>query len=153
VPGRAAPYIAVCGPHEATAAELVLAEEVGAGIAAAGAVLVSGGGSGVMEASCRGARSKRGMTLGLLPGDDRRAANGWVEIPVATGMGEMRNALIVRASDAVIAIGGAYGTLSEVALALRAGRPVVGLATWEVPGVVCAADADSAVAAALRAIA
>jgi uncharacterized protein (TIGR00725 family) len=129
------PYIAVVGPGEASPEELHSAEEVGAGLAAAGAVVVSGGLGGVMEAACRGARSRRGRTLGILPGDDRDAANGWVEIAVPTGMGELRNGLVVRAADAVVAIGGGHGTLSEIALALKLGRPVVGLGTWEVHGV------------------
>jgi len=125
------PYVAVVGPGEASPDELHTAEEVGAGLAAAGAVVVTGGLGGVMEAACRGARSRRGRTLGILPGDDRDAANGWVEIAVPTGMGELRNGLVVRAADAVVAIGGGHGTLSEIALALKLGRPVVGLGTWE----------------------
>jgi len=129
------PYVAVVGPGEASPDELHTAEEVGAGLAAAGAVVVTGGLGGVMEAACRGARSRRGRTLGILPGDDRDAANGWVEIAVPTGMGELRNGLVVRAADAVVAIGGGHGTLSEIALALKLGRPVVGLGTWEVHGV------------------
>lgn len=129
------PYVAVVGPGEASPEELHTAEEVGAGLAAAGAVVVTGGLGGVMEAACRGARSRRGRTLGILPGDDRDAANGWVEIAVPTGMGELRNGLVVRAADAVVAIGGGHGTLSEIALALKLGRPVVGLGTWEVHGV------------------
>jgi uncharacterized protein (TIGR00725 family) len=129
------PYVAVVGPGEASPRELQLAEDVGAGLAAAGAVVVTGGLGGVMEAACRGARSRRGHTLGILPGEDRDAANGWVEVAVATGLGELRNGLVVRASDALIAIGGGHGTLSEVALALKLGRPVVGLGTWEVHGI------------------
>ena len=129
------PYIAVVGAGEASAADLVLAEEVGAGLADLGAVVVTGGLGGVMEAACRGARSRRGCTLGILPGADRDDANGWVEIAVATGMGELRNGLVVRASDALVAVGGGHGTLSEVALALKLGRPVVGLGTWAVHGV------------------
>ena len=129
------PYIGVVGPGEASAAELESAEEVGAGLASFGAVVVTGGLGGVMEAACRGARSRRGRTLGILPGEDRDAANGWVEIAVATGLGELRNGLIVRACDALIAVGGGHGTLSEVALALKLGRPVVGLGTWAVHGV------------------
>ncbi|MDP9294259.1 MAG: TIGR00725 family protein [Actinomycetota bacterium] len=125
------PWIAVVGPGRATLEELALAEEVGAEVAAAGAVLVCGGLGGVMEAACRGARSRGGQTVGLLPGTDREAANGWVEIAIPTGLGEGRNALIVRAADALVAIGGAWGTLSEIALGLKAGRPVVGLETWE----------------------
>jgi uncharacterized protein (TIGR00725 family) len=129
------PYIGVVGPGEASAAELESAEEVGAGLASLGAVVVTGGLGGVMEAACRGARSRRGRTLGILPGEDREAANGWVEIAVATGLGELRNGLIVRACDALVAVGGGHGTLSEVALALKLGRPVVGLGTWAVHGV------------------
>jgi uncharacterized protein (TIGR00725 family) len=124
-------WIAVVGPGRATEEELALAEEVGAEVAAAGAVLVCGGLGGVMEAACRGARSRGGTTVGLLPGTDREAANGWVEIAIPTGLGEGRNALVVRAADALVAIGGAWGTLSEIALGLKVGRPVVGLGTWE----------------------
>lgn len=83
-----------------------------------------------MEAACRGAKSEGGLTVGILPGKDRSDANEWVDVAVPTGLGEMRNALIVRACDALIAVGGGYGTLSEVALALRSGLCVVGLATW-----------------------
>jgi uncharacterized protein (TIGR00725 family) len=126
-----APWIAVVGPGRAGAEELAVAEEVGAQVAAAGAVLVCGGLGGVMEAACRGARSRGGMTVGLLPGLDRGEANGWVEVAVPTGLGEARNALIVRAADAIVAVGGAWGTLSEIALGLKTGRPVVGLGTWE----------------------
>jgi uncharacterized protein (TIGR00725 family) len=129
------PYIAVVGPGEASSTELAAAEELGAGLADLGAVVVTGGLGGVMEAACRGARSRRGRTLGILPGEDRDAANGWVEIAVATGMGELRNGLVVRASDALVAVGGGHGTLSEIALALKLGRPVVGLGTWAVHGV------------------
>ena len=129
------PYVGVVGPGEASEAELASAEEVGAGLASLGAVVVTGGLGGVMEAACRGARSRRGRTLGILPGEDREAANGWVEIAVATGLGELRNGLIVRACDALVAVGGGHGTLSEVALALKLGRSVVGLGTWAVHGV------------------
>ena len=150
------PWIAVVGPGRAMPEELVLAEEVGAEVAAAGAVLVCGGLGGVMEAACRGARSRGGTTVGLLPGTDREAANGWVEIAIPTGLGEARNALVVRAADALVAIGGEWGTLSEIALGLKAGRPVVGLGTWElsrggeaVEGIVAFNSAGEAVAEAL----
>ena len=152
----AAPWIAVVGPGRASEPELGLAEEVGAEVAAAGAVLVCGGLGGVMEAACRGARSRRGRTVGLLPGLDRTEANGWVEIAIPTGLGEVRNALIVRAADAIVAIGGAWGTLSEIALGLRAGLPVVGLGTWEltrdgrpVEGIAAVDSPSEAVAVAL----
>lgn len=103
-----------------------------------------------MEAACRGAREAGGATLGILPGSDRRAANWYVEVAVPTGLGEARNALVVRAADALIAVGGAYGTLSEIALALKAGKPVIGLASWDIDGVEPALDAEDAVEAALR---
>jgi uncharacterized protein (TIGR00725 family) len=153
---RPAPWIAVVGPGSAAPREAAWAEEAGAAIADAGAVLVCGGLGGVMEAACRGARSRGGTTVGLLPGTDREDANGWVLLAIPTGLGEARNALIVRAADALVAIGGAWGTLSEIALALRAGKPVIGLDTWElgragvpVEGVIRAEDAASAVEAAL----
>jgi uncharacterized protein (TIGR00725 family) len=140
------PYVAVVGPGDASPEELHTAEEVGAGLAAAGVVVVTGGLGGVMEAACRGARSRRGRTLGILPGEDRDAANGWVEIAVATGLGELRNGLVVRAADAVVAVGGGHGTLSEIALALKLGRPVVGIGTWEVHGVDHVSTPEDAVA-------
>ncbi|HVL94325.1 MAG TPA: TIGR00725 family protein [Solirubrobacteraceae bacterium] len=152
------PWIAVCGPGDASDAELAIAEDVGAGIAEAGAVLVCGGLGGVMEAACRGARSKLGTTVGFLPGDDRDEANGWVQHAIPTGLGEGRNLLVVRAADAVIAIGGAWGTLSEIALAMKRGTPVIGVGTWElaragapVAGIVGAGSAGEAVRAALGA--
>src|SRR3712207_1714035 len=121
-----APWIAVVGPGDATPEELELAEAVGAAVAEAGAVLVTGGLGGVMEAACRGARSKLGTTVGLLPGDDRDDANGWVLHAIPTGLGEGRNVLVVRSADALVAVGGGWGTLSEIALAARAGKPVLG---------------------------
>jgi uncharacterized protein (TIGR00725 family) len=155
-----APWVAVIGPGRASASQLEAAETVGASVAAAGAVLVCGGLGGVMEAACRGARSKRGLTVGLLPGLDRDDANGWVEVAIPTGLGEARNALVVRAADAVVAVGGAWGTLSEIALALKTGRPVVGLGTFEiaqggqpVEGIVAADGPEEAVAEALARIA
>src|SRR5204862_98418 len=113
---------------------------------------VFGGLGGVMEAACRGARSAGGTTVGILPGDDRTDANEFVDVAVATGMGEGRNALVVRTADAVIAVGGEFGTLSEIALALRAGKPVIGIGTWElasdgrpVEAIIPAGDAATAV--------
>jgi uncharacterized protein (TIGR00725 family) len=150
-------WIAVVGPGSAEPDELAAAEEVGASVASAGCGLVCGGLGGVMEAACRGARSEGGLTLGLLPGADRDAANGWVVVAVPTGLGEARNALVVRAADAVVAIGGGWGTLSEVALAMKTGAPVVGLGTWEptlrgevVEGIVAVDEPRAAVDEALR---
>jgi uncharacterized protein (TIGR00725 family) len=146
----------VIGPGEARPEELEAAEEVGRLVAEAGAVLVCGGLGGVMEAACRGARSAGGLTLGILPGRDRREANPYVEVAVPTGLGEARNTIVVRSADAVVAVGGAYGTLSEIAFALKAGTPVVGIHTWELSrggeadsGVVQAASAAEAVRTAL----
>lgn len=107
------------------------AENVGRALAEHGAVLLCGGLGGVMEAACRGATLAGGTTVGLLPGPDRRGANPHLTIALPTGMGELRNGLIVRGADAVIAVGGEYGTLSEIGFALKLGRPVVGLQTWE----------------------
>lgn len=143
-------YVAVVGAGDATPEQERLAEEVGALLAARGAVVVTGGLGGVMAAACRGAAAAGGTTLGLLPGSDRAAANPWVTVAVATGMGELRNGLVVRSADAVIAVGGEYGTLSEIALALKAGRRVVALGTWDVRGVEVADDPAHAVALALR---
>ncbi len=143
-------YIAVLGPGETVdRAVLDAAAAVGAGLARRGAVVVCGGRGGAMEAVCRGAVEAGGTTLGILPGDDRSIANSWVSVAVATGMGELRNGLVVRAADAVIAVAGAYGTLSEIALALQAGKRVVGLGTWDIPGVVAATDPEEAVELAL----
>jgi uncharacterized protein (TIGR00725 family) len=144
-----ATYVALVGPGDADAAELTVAERVGEGLARAGAVLVCGGLGGVMAAGCRGASRAGGMSVGLLPGLDRGAANPWLGVAIPTGLGELRNGLVVRAADAVIAVGGAYGTLSEVALALKAGVPVVGIGTWEIDGIEAVASAEEAVARAL----
>jgi uncharacterized protein (TIGR00725 family) len=125
------PYIAVSGPGAASEESEALAVATGRLIAEAGAVLVCGGLGGAMEAACRGAKAAGGITIGIVPGLRRADANRFVDVCIATGMGEMRNALIVRAVDAVIAIAGEFGTLSEIALALKIGTPVVGLRTWE----------------------
>lgn len=98
-----------------------------------------------MEAACRGAKEAGGTTIGILPGTDRGAANPFVDVAVPTGLGEARNALVVRAADALVAVGGGYGTLSEIALALKAGKPVVGLGTWDVDGVQAADSPEAAV--------
>lgn len=147
MPSPDAPYIAVVGAGGAVAADLLAAaESVGAQLARRGAVVVTGGLGGVMEAACRGARSEGGTTLGILPGDDRAQANRWVDIAVATGMGELRNGLVVRCADALIAVAGEHGTLSEIALALKSGKRVVGIGTWEITGVAAASGAEEAVA-------
>ena len=126
-----------------------MAEAVGRELAARGAIVVCGGLGGVMEAACRGAKEAGGHTVGILPGLDRVAANPFVDTAVPTGLGEARNALVVRAADALIAVGGGYGTLSEIALALKAGKRVVGLESWDIEGMVAVADPAAAVAAVL----
>ncbi len=124
-------FIAVIGSASCNPEIAALAREVGCEVARRGAVLVCGGRGGVMEAACRGAKEEGGLTVGILPGPDRHEANPFVDLPIATGLGEARNALVVRTADTVIAVSGGYGTLSEIGLALKMGRPVVGLATWE----------------------
>jgi uncharacterized protein (TIGR00725 family) len=142
-------YVAVVGSGTCSPQEAVIAEEVGALLARAQAVVVCGGLSGVMEAACRGARREGGLTVGILPGSDRAAANPHVAVAIASGLGELRNGLVVRASDAVIAVGGEFGTLSEIGFALKLGKPVVGLGTWELSrrtdAILRASDADHAV--------
>lgn len=125
------PYVAVSGGGQADEEACRMAEEVGRHLARRGAVVVTGGLGGVMEAACRGAKAEQGRTLGILPSDDRDDANPWVDVALPTGMGEGRNVLLVRAADAVVAVAGEFGTLSEIALALRLGKPVIGLGTWE----------------------
>ncbi len=122
--------IAVIGNSSCSAEEAELAETVGGLLAQRGDTVICGGLGGVMEAVCRGAKSKGGLTIGVLPGEDPSLANPWVSIPVVTGIGEARNVAVVKSAQAVIAIGGGYGTLSEIAHALKSGIPVIGLHTW-----------------------
>jgi uncharacterized protein (TIGR00725 family) len=124
------PYIGVAGASQPDQEVVELAEALGRRLAEAGAVVVCGGGGGVMTAVCRGVAAGGGTSVGLLPGADRRDGNRYLGVALATGLGEGRNVLLVRASDALVAVGGGFGTLSEIALALRVGVPVVGLRTW-----------------------
>lgn len=133
-------YVAVIGAGEATRAEIEHAEAVGRLLAEAGAVLVCGGLGGVMHAAARGCAEAGGTAIGILPGDDRSPGSPHLALTVATGLGEARNAIIVRTVDAVIAVGGGFGTLSEIGLALRMDKPVVGLATWTLEQAPGAAD-------------
>jgi uncharacterized protein (TIGR00725 family) len=123
-------YVAVCGSGEADPTNDARAAEVGRLIAEAGAVLVCGGLGGVMDAAARGCGSAGGTSVGILPGDDRTHGSPHLTVRISTGLGEARNAIVARAADAVIAVGGEFGTLSEIALALKMGKPVVGLGTW-----------------------
>jgi hypothetical protein len=151
-------YVAVCGPDPATPEVSAQAEEVGRLLARAGAILVCGGLGGTMETTARGVHAEGGTSIGILPGSGRSAANPYLSFSIPTGMGEMRNALIIRSADVVIAVAGEFGTLSEVAFALKTGVPVVGLDTWELskPGrmvadpIVRASTPQEAVEQALR---
>ena len=122
--------VAVIGGAQCSSEDAVLAEEVGKELANHGAVLVCGGLTGIMEAACRGAAANGGLTIGLLPGDDPVTANPYVRIPIATGVGYARNIAVVSSSQAIIAIDGDYGTLTEIAFALKKAIPVIGLNTW-----------------------
>ena len=155
---RGGRYVAVVGPSACTLVQADVAERLGRALAERGDVVRCGGGDGVMAAAARGATQAGGVVVGILPGNDRHAANPWVTIALATGLGELRNGLIVRAADAVVAVGGSWGTLSEVALATRTGVPVVSLDGWSparaggdavqdgVPGPVEAGTVDEALA-------
>ncbi|MFE9172286.1 TIGR00725 family protein [Streptomyces kebangsaanensis] len=136
------PCVAVAGPGRASAREAELARQVGVLLAGRGAVVVCGGLGGVMEACAAGARSAGGTVLGLLPGRDRASGNPYLSVVVATGLGELRNGVLVNTCDALIAVGGGWGTLSEVALALRAGKPVALLGSWDLPGAPSATGKD-----------
>ncbi|MFC1932644.1 TIGR00725 family protein [Chloroflexota bacterium] len=124
--------IAVIGGAQPSAEEARLAEEVGRELARQGATLVCGGLGGVMEAACRGASSEGGVTIGILPGDSATTANPYVQIPIVTSIGYARNITVVKSAQAVIAVGGSYGTLSEIAHARQSDIPVIGLNTWSI---------------------
>ena len=122
--------IGVIGDSSCPPEEAKLAESVGELLAQRGATIVCGGLGGVMEAVCRGAKSKGGLTVGILPGENSSTANPWVDIPLVTGLSEARNVVVAKSAQAIIAIGGNYGTLSEIAYALKSSIPVIGLKTW-----------------------
>lgn len=137
--------VAVIGGRSTERALLREAETVGKLLAQRNAVVVCGGLGGVMEAASRGARSEGGLTVGILPQNDAREANQFIDIPVVTGMGIGRNVIIARTADALIAVGGEYGTLSEIAFALQLGKPVVGIQTWDIKGIVSVDNGQEAV--------
>lgn len=142
-------YVAVLGPARAAPDARETAEAVGRELARREAIVVTGGRGGVMEAASRGAFQAGGVTVGILPGPSREDANDWLTVAIPTAMGELRNGLVVTAADAAIAIGGGYGTLSEIGFAVRIGRPVVGLGTWEDEAIVPAEGVLDAVERAL----
>lgn len=139
--------VAVIGAGQCDKRIYKLAEEVGVELANKGFTIICGGLGGVMEAACKGAKSVGGMTIGILPGDNPNDANKYVDIPIASGMGIGRNIIIIRSADAVMAINGSFGTLSELAFALQLNKPIVGLETWDVSGninkVIDASDAGN----------
>jgi hypothetical protein len=139
------PIIAVIGGRRSDKSLLKEAEEVGRLIARKGLTLVCGGLRGVMEAASRGAKSEGGLTVGILPQNDSKETNPFIDIPIVTGMGIGRNVIIARTADALIAVGGEYGTLSEIAFALQMGKPVAGIKTWDIKGVISAENAAEAV--------
>jgi uncharacterized protein (TIGR00725 family) len=140
------PIIAVIGGNNCTSTVAKTAYETGREIARAGCMLICGGLGGVMEAAARGAKEAGGCTIGILPGTITSDANPFIDIPVATAMSHARNAIIVRTADGVIAVGGKYGTLSEIALALALGKPVVGLGSWDIKGVIAVNNPKEAIA-------
>jgi uncharacterized protein (TIGR00725 family) len=143
-------YIGVIGAGDCSEDVYELAEEVGERIAKAGAVLVCGGLGGVMEATSKGAKKQGGITIGILPGIEKSHANPYIDFPIVTGLGEGRNLLVIRNSDAVIALPGEFGTLSEIAFSLKLGKPVIGLSTWDVSEkIIKAKNAEEAVRIAL----
>jgi len=143
--------VAIVGAGDAAAAVCDLAYAAGLAVARRGAVLICGGRGGVMAAAARGAQSAGGLTVGILPGYDRREANANIEIAIATGMGEARNAIVVASADSVVALEGEGGTLSEIGFAIKLGRPVVGLRAWQQLEMISHADdPDAAVDLALN---
>jgi uncharacterized protein (TIGR00725 family) len=144
--------IAVIGGRKADKALKKEAEAVGRLIAEKGGILVCGGMHGIMEAASKGAKQAGGLTVGILPQEHKRDANPYIDIPIATGLGIGRNVVIARTADAVIAIGGEYGTLSEIAFGLQMGKPVVGIRSWDIKGVIPTKDAEEAVRTVLEMI-
>ena len=140
------PIIGVIGGSEAEPIYIKQAYQVGKLLAKLGAILVCGGLGGIMEAACKGASEAGGTTIGILPVDDPKAANDYVTLPIATGIGTARNKVIINTAEAFIAIDGKYGTLSEIAYALDAGKTVAGLGTWDIEGVMAADSPQKAVA-------
>ena len=139
-------YLAVIGAGNASAEIYEMATTVGREAARRGWIVITGGLSGVMEAAPRGAREAGGLTVGILPGGDRREANPYIQVAVATHIRHARNSIIAHTADALIAVDGEYGTLSEIALGLKLGKPVIGLRTaWDIPGVIRVNTADEAV--------
>ncbi|NOY65155.1 MAG: TIGR00725 family protein [Nitrospirae bacterium] len=142
--------IGVIGGREVEEELIEIAYEVGREIARRGAIMVCGGLGGVMEAASRGVYEEGGIAVGILPSDRKEDANPYIKIPVATGLGIGRNVIIARTADALVAVGGGYGTLSEIAFALQLGKPVIGISTWDIRGIYFSSNAKDSVEKALK---
>ena len=138
--------IAVIGGHSCAPEIAGIAEEAGKGIAQLRATLICGGLGGVMQAACKGAKSAGGKTIGILPGHEKAEANPYVDVSIVSGLGYMRNNLVVKNADIIIAIDGKEGTLSEIAFALQMKKPILGIKTWNIPGIIQVQDAQEAIA-------
>ncbi|MEW6001851.1 MAG: TIGR00725 family protein [Nitrospirota bacterium] len=145
-------YVGVIGAGTCDSETYQMAYEVGRLIALNRACLLCGGLSGVMEAAAKGSKDAAGMTIGILPGKDKKAANPFIDVTVATGFNEGRNVIIATTADALIAVGGEFGTLSEIALGLKMNKPVISLKSWEIKGVIPASSPEDAVRKALEAV-
>ncbi len=149
----AVPIIAVIGGRQSSEKHLAWAEELGRLIASRGAILITGGLTGIMEAASKGARDSGGLVVGVLPTEDISSANPYVTVPIATGLGIGRNIIIARTAHALIAVGGQFGTLSEIAFGLQLGKPVIGLESWKIEGMLEARTPEEAVNLAFERIA
>jgi len=138
--------VGVIGGHRCSRAVEQIAYDIGKGIAALGAVLVCGGLGGVMQAAARGAQGNGGLTVGILPGENKNDANPFIDVPIATGLGYTRNTLVTTAADIIIALKGEYGTLSEIAFALNAGKTVIGVGSWKIKGMQTVSGSKQAIA-------
>lgn len=128
--------IGVVGGHSCNEKTAQLAQKIGAEIAKLGAILICGGLGGIMEQVAKGAKENGGLTVGILPNEDKNDANPFIDVPIATGLGYARNTLVATASDIIIALTGKYGTLSEIAFALNEGKTVLGIGTWDIKGII-----------------
>ena len=137
--------IAVVGESSCSKKNYQIARQAGQLIAREGWTLVCGGGNGVMEAACLGAKEEKGLTVGILPSFDGCEANNYLDVKLTTGLGYARNILVVRAADYIIAIDGQYGTLSEIAFAFNEGKQVYGIGTWDIKGILCVKDPQEAI--------
>lgn len=138
--------ITVIGGSTCSKKNYKIAQKLGELIAQEGWILICGGRSGVMEAACHGAKTKGGITVGILPSVDAKDANPYVDIKIPTGLGYARNVLVVRAADIVVAVTGNYGTLSEIAFSFNEGKPVIGINTWKIKGIIKVNSSEAAIA-------